>query len=345
MRVVARVVAVVATMLVLMPDLTFAGGFEFPTNGTQALGRGGAFTAKADDLVALEYNPAGLLHIPGTTLYVGNNVYDYQMEFTRIDAAGKESLAITNDAGQFSFAPFIGISTDAGTKSWSFALGAYGPSAYGHTSYAEPAIDSCLAMPGDTDAQRKKQVECFETYAPSRYMLTGTDIMMAFYSAAVAYGDRDKWGIGATFHWIDLIGGRFSLFVNGYDPNIGGGAFTEERMDVQADLYFHDRFGFAATIGGWWKPIESLQVALSARVPPVTIDARGHTNLRFADNAGLGAQNFYMSGIDTNGADGLVVYDEDGNPVGEDIPTSIKFTYPMTARFGMSSPTGFPSSS
>ncbi len=31
----------------------YAGGLEFPDNGTEALGRGGAFTAKADDGTAL----------------------------------------------------------------------------------------------------------------------------------------------------------------------------------------------------------------------------------------------------------------------------------------------------
>ena len=34
--------------MLALPSAAFAGGFEFPDNGTEALGRGGAFTAKAD---------------------------------------------------------------------------------------------------------------------------------------------------------------------------------------------------------------------------------------------------------------------------------------------------------
>ena len=37
-----------------------AGGFELPGNDAEALARGGAFTAKADDGAALDYNVAGL---------------------------------------------------------------------------------------------------------------------------------------------------------------------------------------------------------------------------------------------------------------------------------------------
>jgi long-chain fatty acid transport protein len=327
--------AVVGFLLVMFPAGALAGGFEFPTNGTQALGRGGAFTARADDLVAVEYNPGGLLHIPGTVFYLGNNMTLYNMEFTRVDPAGNTFDPVSNQAGLFPFAPFVGASTDAGTEHWRFALAAYGPSAYGHTSFAEDAIDSCMAMPGDTADQRKAQSACFEKNAPTRYMLTGTDILMAYYSLAVAYGEKNTWGVGVTLSWVDLISGRFSLFVNAFNPDIGGGAFVEERMDVQADLYFHDRVGVVGTIGGWYKPVESVELALSARLPPLNIDATGHTNLRFADNAGLGAQTFYQSGIDTNGLDGLVAYDEDGKPVGADIPTALQFTYPMTARAGV----------
>ncbi|MFV0082884.1 hypothetical protein, partial [Staphylococcus aureus] len=34
-----------------------AGGFDIPDLGTQAIGRGAAFVAKADDATAIHYNP------------------------------------------------------------------------------------------------------------------------------------------------------------------------------------------------------------------------------------------------------------------------------------------------
>ena len=46
-----------------------AGGMEWPDNGTRSLGRGGAFTAKADDPTAIVLNPAGLGSIfPGANV-------------------------------------------------------------------------------------------------------------------------------------------------------------------------------------------------------------------------------------------------------------------------------------
>jgi long-subunit fatty acid transport protein len=113
-----------------------AGGFEFPTNGTAALGRGGAFTARADDLVCMEYNPAGLINIPGTTFYVANNMSLFNMEFTRLLPDGAQAAPVSNEAGLFPFAPFVAMSTDAGTRDWRFSVAAFGPSAYGRTAYA-----------------------------------------------------------------------------------------------------------------------------------------------------------------------------------------------------------------
>ena len=59
-RFAARAVFSVAPLLLgLVPSLARAGGFEFGANGTESLGRAGAFTAKADSALALEYNVAG----------------------------------------------------------------------------------------------------------------------------------------------------------------------------------------------------------------------------------------------------------------------------------------------
>ena len=57
-----------------LPTVAFAGGFEFPDNGTEALGRGGAFTAKADSPLAIEYNIGGLAKQRGTKLLFDSNL-------------------------------------------------------------------------------------------------------------------------------------------------------------------------------------------------------------------------------------------------------------------------------
>ena len=47
-----------------------AGGYEFPGDGTRAIGRGGAFAARSDDPMAIVTNPAALASLPGTQLWV-----------------------------------------------------------------------------------------------------------------------------------------------------------------------------------------------------------------------------------------------------------------------------------
>jgi len=47
-----------------------AGGYEFPGDGARAIGRGGAFAARADDPMAVVVNPAGLASLPGTQVWV-----------------------------------------------------------------------------------------------------------------------------------------------------------------------------------------------------------------------------------------------------------------------------------
>jgi len=50
-----------------------AGGYEFPGDGARAIGRGGAFAARADDPMAVVVNPAGLASMPGTQLWVSSH--------------------------------------------------------------------------------------------------------------------------------------------------------------------------------------------------------------------------------------------------------------------------------
>jgi len=51
-----------------------AGGLEYVGAGTQALGRGGAVTARADDPMVLGYNPAGLAELRGNQILVNANL-------------------------------------------------------------------------------------------------------------------------------------------------------------------------------------------------------------------------------------------------------------------------------
>src|SRR5439155_6747303 len=78
-----KLVRLAATAILLIPGLAWAGGMEYPDNGAQALSRGGAFTAKADDLTAIQYNVGGLAWVRGTRLLFSANVINADAGFAR----------------------------------------------------------------------------------------------------------------------------------------------------------------------------------------------------------------------------------------------------------------------
>src|SRR6476619_4986590 len=75
--------AVIAATLLAATRVVYAGGLELPDNGTEALARGGAFTAKADDATALQYNIAGLARQRGTRLLLDGNLVLSTLDFQR----------------------------------------------------------------------------------------------------------------------------------------------------------------------------------------------------------------------------------------------------------------------
>jgi long-subunit fatty acid transport protein len=199
-----RIAILLAVSAAVVPTAAWAGGFELPGNGTEALGRGGAFTAKASDVTALEYNVAGLATQRGTRLLFDSNILFNNQSFQRDgvypDSAGVGVGAsnafvgqpfpkVTSDAGAF-YAPFFGVSTDLGLLDrWTFAIGVYGPSSYGKRNYGETVQ---VKLPDGSSVTAP---------APQRYDVTSTDLLLVFPTLAAA--------VRAT-HWLD-VGVAFQL--------------------------------------------------------------------------------------------------------------------------------------
>lgn len=73
--------------LFLMATTVEASGLFYSEVGTTALGRGGAFVARADDLSAFYHNPAGLSKSTGINALLGGNINDLNVTFQRKGAA------------------------------------------------------------------------------------------------------------------------------------------------------------------------------------------------------------------------------------------------------------------
>jgi long-chain fatty acid transport protein len=186
----------------------FAGGFDVPDNGTEALGRGGAFVAKADDGTALYYNPAGMARQEGTRLTIDANLVIHDMAFTRAGVYddpvngntpyGGQPFVTIHDADRIFFAPFLAASTDLGgkLKRWRIGFGIFGPSSIGQHNYGVPP-----AAAGATDDPPATQVLASGLGAPaaSRYDLTKTDLLIALPTIAGSFKPW-KW-IEFGFGW------------------------------------------------------------------------------------------------------------------------------------------------
>src|ERR1700729_477805 len=79
--------AAVLGVLAFSSEAHATGVEEFPDNGSEQEGRGGAWVARASDPLATFYNPAGLAGQP-TRLTVQSNISTQHTCFARVQATG-----------------------------------------------------------------------------------------------------------------------------------------------------------------------------------------------------------------------------------------------------------------
>lgn len=184
-----RIALLGCTAASLVSSVAFAGGFEYPGAGSEALGRGAAFTAKADDATAFDYNIAGFARQRGTRLMFDSNLIFNSLSFQRAgtypDLPANQSYggaafpAVHNSAGP-GYVPFIGVSTDFGYfDRWTFAIGLFAPNSVSSRNYG-----TTVTLPNGTSAP-----------SPARYDITKINTLVAYPSVAAAF---------RATHWLDI---------------------------------------------------------------------------------------------------------------------------------------------
>lgn len=251
-------------ILLFVGDNLLAGGFEYPDNGVVAIGRGGAFTAKADDLSAMYYNPAGLIKSKGyLTLFYSHNFTLLSAEFERkawdfsnnayADFAKMNiENPVSNQFGWFNRGAMFGVASDFGTQRFVGGFGLFGPSAIG--------------------SQR------FPINGSQRYMMVEKDILLMYYSLIGAYRITENLAVGAVVQWADMPRCRFSIVVDGYNGSVYRP--FQSNQDVLATLDVKDRFAMTAILGLWYKPHPSVELGLAGRIIPIWMKARGDISLK-----------------------------------------------------------------
>src|SRR5687768_11821986 len=87
-------------LLLAAPEADASNVTEFPDNGSEQMGRGGAWIARASDPLATIFNPAGLAG-QRTALTLQNNFIFHNTCFTRLKAANDTTQDAVDVTGHY----------------------------------------------------------------------------------------------------------------------------------------------------------------------------------------------------------------------------------------------------
>lgn len=291
---------------------------EFPDNGSEQLGRGGAWVARASDPLATFFNPAGLAG-QDTKLTLQASAIVHHTCFTRVKAAGDtstEPLAPTGGGGVF---PRVCNDVEvnpnpqiAGTLRLTDRVGLgfalLGPSAAGESNWPDFVNDQA---------------------SPNRYLLLRRHGILAFPTVGVGVEVVPGLRLGASFQWgfadLKLASASVALNVDSGTPV----------NDVRANLQLKDYFIPGGTFGALYSPSERLDFAAWYRVSDA-VRARGD----------IGTAANYFTPANAKGDSSRVIYGDTlfedcgtGNPAlktcGAGNNASVTLAIPMEAKLGV----------
>jgi long-chain fatty acid transport protein len=238
-------------------------GYFSGTLGARAGGRAGAFTAKADDLTAVSFNPAGLAKIDSTLIQIGNSFSYNNYSYTRATTTDYGNVqngvaprvafaSVSNQSPWQAVDPVVGVASKLGLKDWAFALAAYAP----------PGIAN----------------EDFPQDGGQRYMMVSREALILDYSASAAWKYNDTFGLGVTLSWIHVPQLNYSLVIDG-DPLTAMAHPVSSPYDMLASTTGSDAFTFNAILGGWYRPVPFLEFGISGQVIPADITTQSQLSI------------------------------------------------------------------
>jgi len=267
-----RVLATSFTLLALgtLSPAAQAGGYFNGTTGARAAGRGGAFTARADDLSAVVFNPAGLVHLQSSLVQVGNrfsyNGYSYRraptLDWGNADNGiprYTEFPEVENETPWQPLDPLLGVASKLGLHNWAFALVAFAPGGVAH--------------------------EKFPASGGQRYMMVEREAIILNYSATAAWKFRNLFGLGVSLQWIAVPKLKYALMIDG-SPYSGSANPVSSELDMLATTEGSDYFTPNLVLGGWYRPTPVLELGASAQVLPSAMTTNSKLSVTAA-NPGL----------------------------------------------------------
>jgi long-chain fatty acid transport protein len=318
------VAAVLAISSILAPRAARATNVEeFPDNGSEQEGRGGAWVARASDPLATFYNPAGLAGQP-TRLTLQANISTQSTCFTRTKAASDttqdgttagSNYPQTCSSGSFFPDPQLAF-TYRLTDRIGLGIAILAPSAVGNVSWPE-------FVNGQP--------------APQRYLLISSNTVVLTPTIGIGWEAVDGLRLGASF----IFGTAPNLdFINAAPAQNASGQVASTN-DVRNELQASQAFIPGFTLGAIWSPSPELDIAAWYKWM-ADINAKGD----------LITANPYFTNAVAGGNTSGVVYGDTSQPYCYTLPStgplpntspvcgsgnnaSVKVPFPMEAKLGL----------
>ena len=241
---VSAVSTLILCALGLAPRLAHATGvIEFPDNGSEQEGRGGAWVARASDPLATFYNPAGLAG-QQTRLTLQANVSTQHTCFTRVKAANDQTADGVMPGASYPQAcqdpnffpnPQLAFAYRL-TDRIGLGIAILGPSAVGGVTWP--------------DFQGTKA-------SPQRNLLISSSVLLLTPTIGVGWEPIDGLRIGASF----IFGTAPSIDFKNASPALLEGDLSPQANDIRTELKAKDLFLPGFILGTIWSPIDRLDVA------------------------------------------------------------------------------------
>jgi long-chain fatty acid transport protein len=294
---------------------------EFPDNGSEQMGRGGAWVARASDPLATFYNPAGLAG-QETRLTVQANLNFASTCFTRVKANNDATLDTLDDGTVIKAGDtFPKVCSD----------GKMFPNPQlGFTWRVSPRVGLGFAVLGPSASGKASWPD--DVTASSRYLLIKGNALFLTPTLGIGAEIVDNFRIGASFQWgvADVKFTNRSPALNTGTVNADGsvtGGLSGAANDVDATIHAKTFFVPGFTLGGIYTPAPNIDIAAWYKWS-APIDAKGDVTTVY----GTGRSIAYG---DTSVADcgtGLASF---GDPCGAGKNAHIKVPVPMEAKLGV----------
>jgi long-subunit fatty acid transport protein len=210
---------------------------EVADNGSEQLGRGGAWVARASDPLATFYNPAGLAG-QDTKLTLQANINIQSTCFTRMKAAGDPA----SDHDPYLAAagsPYPQVCSD----------GAPFPNPQLAFTYkVTPRLGLGIAVLGPSAAGN----QTWPDNGPQRFLLTSAKTLLFTPTIAVGWEPIDRLRIGAGLLW-----GIANLDFANSSYTTNGASNTEVKAELKVKQMFIPGF----TVGTIWSPTDNIDIA------------------------------------------------------------------------------------